>query len=46
LERSQGNPTYTASTLSKEEIVDNLILVEFSFFFGGLSVKDEDYNAS
>ena len=35
---SQCNHTYTATSLSKEEIIDNLKLISPSF---GLSVKDE-----
>ena len=33
LDRSQGNPTYTTTTLSKEEIIDNHISVLSSLFF-------------
>jgi len=39
LDSSQGNHTYTATTLSKEEIIDNHMSV-LSFF--GLSMKDEE----
>ena len=38
---SQSNPTYTATTLSKEEIIDNHKSVLSSF---GLSMEDEDYD--
>ena len=41
LDSSQGNDTYTTTTLSKEEIIDNHIPVLSSFY---LSMKDEDYN--
>jgi hypothetical protein len=37
----QGNPTYTATTQSKEEIIDNHMLVLRS---AGLSIKDVDYD--
>ena len=39
LDISQGDPTYTATTLSKEEIIDNHMSVLSSF---SLSIKDED----
>ena len=38
LDRSQGNPTYTTTTLSKEEIIDNHISVLSSFV---LYMRDE-----
>jgi len=38
LDSSQGNPTFTATTLSKEEIIDNHISVVSSF---GLYMRDE-----
>jgi hypothetical protein len=44
MDRSQGNPTYTATTLSEKEMVDNLMLVKSSFFLP--FVKDEIYNTS
>jgi len=31
LDSSQGNPTYTATSLSKEEIIDNHMSVFFFF---------------
>jgi len=34
-----GNPTYTPTTLTKEEIVDNHRSVLYSF---GISTKDEE----
>ena len=37
----QGNPTYTATTQSKEEIIDNRMSVLSS---AGLSMKDVDYD--
>jgi hypothetical protein len=37
----QGNPTYTATTQSKEDIIDNHMLVLRS---AGLSMKDVDYD--
>jgi len=39
LENPQGNPKYTATTLSKEEIIDNHLLVLSSC---SLSMKDKD----
>jgi len=39
LDISQGNPTYTATALSKEEIINNHMSVLSSF---GLSMKVED----
>jgi len=39
LDNSQGNPTYTTTTLSKAEIIDNHMSVLSSF---GFSMKDED----
>lgn len=39
LDSLQGNPTYTATTLSKEEIIDNHLSVLYSFV---LSVKVEN----
>ena len=41
MDSSQGNPTYTATTLSKEEVIDNHMSVLSRF---GLSMKDEDYD--
>ena len=43
LDSSQGDPTYTVTTLSKEEMIDNHMPILSSF---GLSMKDEDYNLS
>ena len=39
----QGNPTYTTTTQSKEEIIDNRMSV---LSFAGLSTKDVDYDLS
>jgi hypothetical protein len=41
LDISQGDPTYTATMLSKEEIIDNHMSVLSSF---GLAVLNEDYD--
>jgi hypothetical protein len=41
LDSSQGNRTYTATTLSKEEVIDNHMSILSRF---GLSMKDEDYD--
>jgi hypothetical protein len=41
VDSSQGNPTYTATTLSKEEVIDNHMSVLSRF---GLSMKDGDYD--
>ena len=41
LDSSEGNRTNTATTLSKEELIDNHMSVLSRF---GLSMKDEDYD--
>lgn len=41
LDSSEGNPTYTSTTLSKEEVINNHMSVLSRF---DLSMKDEDYD--